>query len=471
MNLIKNFTYLLFSDSVSKIANFAVMAYLARILLPDGVGLINWIQSIVMLVALIPNFGLNEYGILSISSNRSIKNIEDTVGRILGFRIVIGVATYLGLIVCVLTIPQLKEFSVFFIIGGLLLFATIFSFDWFYTSIENQYLIGFVRIFSKLFYLVSTFLFVHSKDDILFALILLVLNELIFSVALLFLYYSRLKFSIKIVFRNFHSLFLPALPMALYTSSSLIIYSADIVVLGMLISMHDLGLYSSAVKIIALFIALKYLVGQIIYPKIVNQFSNSPQNLNLLLNLINKYSILGSLVLTICLAASAQTLTLLILGKAYAESAPVFILMIPALFCEFCWIAFPYLVISSNKTAYSIMIVSTGIIKIVTIPLAYYLGGLLGCAVAYSLMNIILFSCCIFYIHFKVVRLDIFQVLCYPLLISSSLILLFIIPPYENGLLVLAIGATLLVFYMLSSDIKRFKWDTLKKDLAFINAS
>lgn len=471
MNFAKNLFYLLLSDAFGKLSNFIAIAYLSRVLLPEGVGIFNWIFSIVAVLVLLPGFGLNEYGILAIAGDRSKKNIEDVVGRILGFRFIFGSITYVGLLIFLFASSFSIEYTEFFAIAGLLVFSTIFSFDWFFTSVENQFYIGMARVFSRLSYLFLTVFFVHSKTELILSIWFYVFGELLFSAILMWIYKYRLKFDLKVQFRNFQSLLKSAFPLAVYTSSSLLIYSADVAIIGSITTMYETGLYSSSIRIISLFISLKYLFGQMFYPKIVTSFSQSDTKVSDLIKLITKYSIPSSIVLSAILILFSNTITTLTLGQKFVESTPIFILMIPAVFCEFCWIAFPYLVITKNRVMYSSLIITVSVIKLMLVTLVYKFSGLFGCAVSYSIMNVLLFILCILYVHRKIFAVNFIEWILIPLGILAALIALYFMNSFLGPVIAISSGMVLLGFYLYSISKQLFSYEILKRDYLSINSA
>ena len=99
MKFLKNLAALLLSDAVSKLVSFAVVAYLARVLGPGGLGAFAWAQSAALLLTTITNFGFNEYGILKIAPDRRREHIASIVGRIVGFRSVLATVTVVMFVV------------------------------------------------------------------------------------------------------------------------------------------------------------------------------------------------------------------------------------------------------------------------------------------------------------------------------------------------------------------------------------
>lgn len=463
MRFLRNLASLVLSDAVSKIVHFVAFAYLARVLGAEGLGVVNWVQSVVLSFALIPNFGLNEYGILKVAPDRSPESIRSVLHDIVGFRLVAGFATIIILAVTTFAFPGLYEFRVLLLTGGGFLVATIFAVDWLYIAMERQLIVGTFRIVSRLLYLGGVFAFVRAPDDVMAALIAAISGEFFFSCTLMM--YSRHEYSWNFSWPDGLRLkrtLREAWPLALYIGSSAVMYSVDLMILGTFLPMRDAGLYSGVFRIFSFFIGAKYLIGQMIYPKVVRQIKEhevQQKTLGRFVDVLNRYALLLALVTAFPLVLFSREVTLLILGAEFSDASILLLLFSFALFAEIGWLQFPYIVVSHNKNFYGRLMLIMTLLKVAALMVVVPIGGLIGAALVHVAVTGLFFFSCVYYTQSRILphwstKQSLWPL---PILVASGLLIWF--EPFGK-VLAGAVGVaavSYLCFYSLRGGINTFK--------------
>ena len=473
MRIVKNLLSLLVSDAVSKLVQFVALAYLARTLGTEGLGALNWVQSVVLMFAIVPNFGLNEYGILKVSPDRSPGNIAQVANDVMSFRLVAGVFAALMLAGTTALVPSFRDHQGLLLAGCALLVLSVLTFDWLYTALERQAVVGIVRSAARLLYLVAVFVFVQRADDIMAAMIVYVAGEGLFLAGVFV--HARWSTPWRSSFSGFHrlrSVVAGAWPMALYIANSSVLYYVDLMILGVLLPMSEAGLYAGMIRIVSLFISVKFLVGQLLYPKIARRAAQTGGRSELegLIAVIDRYGLLAGMALVGSLALFSKEIVLAVLGAEFVSGSWVLTILSIALFSEFGWIAYPYLLVSTNSRVYTGIMVAVGLAKVCALVLLLPVFGLVGCAVVYGASNVLVFVASMAYVRSRTVALSVTRIIVVPLAtIIGSMVLGLVL---EEPLTRLALWAVMMsVVALVGRGLGvRYSRSRFKEDLAVINA-
>ncbi|MDQ1265912.1 MAG: hypothetical protein QG635_1064, partial [Bacteroidota bacterium] len=105
--VLKNMFSLSVAEAANKGITFITVAYLARVINPDGFGIIGYAQALTAYFILFVNLGFDTYGMREISRNPS--NFGKLVNSILSLRFSLASISYLLLIIVVLILNKPSE--------------------------------------------------------------------------------------------------------------------------------------------------------------------------------------------------------------------------------------------------------------------------------------------------------------------------------------------------------------------------
>ena len=425
MKFIRNLTALLVSDVFSKAIQFVVLGYLARTLGTEGLGTFVWVQSVLLIFGLFPNFGLNEYGILRVAPDRSQENISRIVSDILNFRMfaaALGVGT---LIVLIYTEPHFTEYQALLLAGSSVLVIAVVGSDWLFTALEKQALIGLYRFVARAVYLGAVLAFVRSSDDVMPAVVVYVAGEAVFSLGLFIHARRATQWSwVSVGLGRLKLILQSAWPFAVLMANGSVLYYIDLFLIGILLPMQEAGIYGGALRIVAPFISIKYLFGQLIYPKLARWTANPEdvRGLNVLTETINRYGTLMGLALVSVLILFSRELVVLVLGPAFASAWWAFSLLSLALFAEFCWIAFPYLTVCINTKLYTGIVLVTTVGKVLALLLIVPIFGVTGGAIVYSASTLMIFILSVIYVRRHSIAVPVVKLMVGPSVLAALML-------------------------------------------------
>ena len=152
--MLKNFIANLIKILVNLIFPLITFPYISRILLPEGIGRVTYVQSINNYFLLFINLGIPLYGIREIAKVRNNKLEKSKVFSEIFFLNII--TTILGVVVyiCFYNLNIIKNDKEIFLIFSLVLLFNFLSVDWFFQGIEDYKYITIRTVIIKIMYLI-----------------------------------------------------------------------------------------------------------------------------------------------------------------------------------------------------------------------------------------------------------------------------------------------------------------------------
>lgn len=169
MNSLKSNVILNFINTVTGII-FPVITfpYASRILMPEGIGIINFQTSIINYIVILTSLGIPMYAVREVAKYR-----DDTYTRnritveILLLSVILCVCGYIVVGLLASYIPQIHDNVQLFYVLSLTILFTGIGVQWFYQGIEDFKFITIRAVIVRILAAVCLFLFVKNSDDII----------------------------------------------------------------------------------------------------------------------------------------------------------------------------------------------------------------------------------------------------------------------------------------------------------------
>ncbi len=147
--------------------------YVSRVLLPEGVGAVVFVQSVTSYFLTLVPLGVTTYGVRVIAQNYG--DLQKRSTRFWELMTINGISTvFFGAVyyAYVLLSPQLADNRALFLIAGVQILANAINIDWFYRGMEEYAYITLRSFIVKICSLVALVLFVREKADVAVYLII-----------------------------------------------------------------------------------------------------------------------------------------------------------------------------------------------------------------------------------------------------------------------------------------------------------
>ena len=262
----KNYIYNVAYQILVVLAPLVTAPYLSRVIQPDGIGKISFIESVVSHFSLIAVMGISSYG------QREISYVQDDLEKrsevfwntkLLGF-----CTSGITILVYMLFTLFQKENSLLYLILTLNLLAVFFDITWFFQGMEDFAKTVTRNLIIKILQILFIFVFIKEKKDMILYVFGLGLFTLLGNLSLwtyLPRYIKRVPVSRLRPFKEFKtvlSLFIPSVATQIYLV-------LDKTMLGMITgSEYENGYYEQAMKISKMLLAFVISLSTVMVPRI-----------------------------------------------------------------------------------------------------------------------------------------------------------------------------------------------------------
>lgn len=298
-----------------------VFPYVSRVLGPEGLGKVEFANSVVAYFVLFTSLGIPTYGIREIARTRDNKENYSTIvyelSSILTVTCIIGYVLYFGLIYF---IPNFRSELYLFLVVAPSIFFTDFSYDWFFQGIENQSYITKRYIFVKIIQVTLIVLLVkESSQYVLYGGILIGINgcATIFNIIHLRKYLARIRvksLNYKRHLKPIFAIFASAIAVSIYTN-------VDVTMVGLIVGDEAVGLYVTPNRIVRILIQCITVLGTVMIPRLENFLANNKQDeYYALLNKSLGYTLIFCVPIFFGVQIVAKDLILLFAGSKFESS-------------------------------------------------------------------------------------------------------------------------------------------------------
>ncbi len=242
--------------------------YISRVLLPEGVGRVNFATAVAYYFTMFAMLGAPTYGVRACARIRDDREkLSCVVQEILIINLIAGILVYGAFFCSVQMIPRLRQDSVLFYIMGTAIFLNLVGVEWLYKGLEEYSYITIRSVLFKLASIVLMLLFVRTQNDyVIYGTISLLANS---GYNLLNLWNLKKYVSLyPIRHCNITRHLKPILLFFLMSVATTIYTNLDTVMLGFMKTDTDVGYYSAAVKVKNILVSLVTALGTVLLPRV-----------------------------------------------------------------------------------------------------------------------------------------------------------------------------------------------------------
>ena len=312
LNLINTGTQMLFP--------LITFPYACRVIEPEGIGQVNFFSSIIGYISLFTCLGIPMYAVREIARDRNdVVKMNRTAIEILLLHALLSLAGYLIVAVLCLTVPQIKVDIPLFLILSLTIFFTAIGCEWFYQGIEDFKYITIRGLIVKVVSVALLFLFVKTKDDLIYYgayTVVGILGGNIFNFFRLrkYIHKENLIFSKLNISRHIK----PVLQVFSFNVVTSVYLQLNPVLLGFFKGALAVGYFTAATKIMSVVMKLSSCLGVVMMPRTSNLIAEHKEDeFNKLIQKSYDFTIAISLPLTCGLLVAAPYIIKVLCGQEF----------------------------------------------------------------------------------------------------------------------------------------------------------
>ena len=297
--------------------------YICRVIEADGIGLVNFYQSIIKYISLFTCLGIPMYAIREIARDRDdVIKMNRTAVELLLLHTFLSLLGYVVVAILCMVVPQIKADIPLFLILSLTIFFTAIGCEWFYQGIEDFKYITIRGLIIKTIALILLFVFVRTKDDILYFgcyMVFGVLGGNIFNFFRLrkYIHKENILFSELHIKRHIK----PVLKVFSFSVVTSIYLQLNTVLLGFLKDATVVGYFTAATKVMGMLLSMSACLGSVMMPRASHLIAEKKNKE--FAHLIQKsydFTLAIALPVTLFLIFCAPTLIIIFCGKDFVQA-------------------------------------------------------------------------------------------------------------------------------------------------------
>ena len=297
--------------------------YACRVIEPEGIGQVNFFSSIIGYISLFTCLGIPMYAVREIARDRNdMVKMNRTAIEVLLLHALLSLAGYLIVVVLCLTVPQIKVDIPLFLILSLTIFFTAIGCEWFYQGIEDFKYITIRGLIVKVVSVLLLFIFVKTKDDLIYYgayTVVGILGGNVFNFFRLrkYIHKENIIFSKLNISRHIK----PVLQVFSFNVVTSVYLQLNPVLLGFIKGALAVGYFTAATKIMYVVMKLSSCLGVVMMPRTSNLIAEHKEDeFNKLIQKSYDFTIAISLPLTCGLLVTAPYIIKVLCGQEFISA-------------------------------------------------------------------------------------------------------------------------------------------------------
>ena len=314
----KNFIYNTLLNISRIIFPLITAPYVSRVLEPDGVGIYHFAATYAGYFALVALLGVPTYGVREVAKLRNKKEeLSQLVSQLFSIVVIATLVVSFTYIISILLITKLRADLLLFILSGFCIYLSPFQTTWFYQGIEEFDFITIRTLVIKTLSVISLFVFVTEKNDLIIYVIISVLGTVLADI---WNYWEMRDKGInpKLTTKGLNPHISPIF--VLFASSVAVsIYTVlDTIMLGFLSDYTEVGYYSNAMMMSKTFLTIVTSLSVVSIPRFTYYINEGDvDNANTLANRSFSFAGLLAFPLSVGLICLAPILVPWFFGPQY----------------------------------------------------------------------------------------------------------------------------------------------------------
>jgi len=323
-----NFIFLAVGEFVAKLITFATFSYLARTLLADGYGNIEFSLAVMVFFTLPADLGLGAYGAREIAKNRSCA--AQLFRDITGMRLLLALCSFAALLVFIAVIHKTTEQKLLLTIYGVSLLAGPFLLQWFFQAHDLMHWVALASIVRQAVFAATVFLLVRAETPLAYVGSAECVSVTAVAIFSLVVTRGRMAFPLAAPQLRFTALkrhLWQAMPIGLTELAWAFMFYFATVVLGLLFADESLGWFGASHRILMALHTFVWLYFFNLLPSLSRCVSAPAEKLRELINRSMRVAGWTSVLGAFSLSILAREILTLVYGPAFAGASRCFAIL------------------------------------------------------------------------------------------------------------------------------------------------
>lgn len=302
-----------------------VFPYVSRVLLPEGIGRVNYAQAVVSYFVLFSSLGIPLYGLRAIAKSK-MEERGRVFSEIFSLNTLFALIAYIVLFISIYSGFITNEVPLI-VLNSSLIFFTLLEAEWYFQGTENYQFITLRNSIVKLVSLGAIFIFVQEVTDYWTYAIILVLglggNAFfnLFKIVKDFGWGLLKSFRLSLLKISLHKHFQSILTSSALALAGSIYLNLDTVMIGYFSSQEEVGYYTAAMRIVRVIVSIVLALNTVLLPRAsLYAETNDKEGTRLLLSMNLRFIVGLSVPAIIIFFFYSEPIMLLFAGESFSSS-------------------------------------------------------------------------------------------------------------------------------------------------------
>jgi O-antigen/teichoic acid export membrane protein len=374
--LSKNIVSLFSADMARRLLGFISVLFLARILGKEGFGAVNLGFAVLSYAMVLSAAGFPTLGAKKIAQGES----TGLIGQVIGSRLIATLLVLAVIIFAVLLTVHNATTAGLIVLLSCAVLPQIFFLDWFFQGKETMGIVSAARVVQAAVYLAVVILLIRTTGDILWVAVGSIAGESAAAV-LLFKRFRKKYSNVRIRIVPSIKLLKQSLPLSMGVIMSTLVVSCPQIVIGILNTTSDVGIYSAASKLVYFLLMGDRILVLLLLPASARKYTDSPKAFSQMLSDAIRWILLLGLPIAVGGMLVAGDLIKLVFGIEYGASAVVLKVLIWYFFLTMLHTTYiAGLIGAGGEKSYGKIMLATAIAYLLCVSTGAYWFGPIGAA-------------------------------------------------------------------------------------------
>lgn len=263
--IFRNFAALTLAQGFTMITGLVTVIVLARALGPEAYGVLGFGAAVLSYFGLATNFGMDAHGVREISRDET--KTGAVVGIVLTSRTCLAIVFFALLYLIATNVEMPVRTRSVLIIQGAGLFFVALNLEFAYQGLQRMTTMAVRQMTAGAFVVAATLLLISNEDDLYIAAAIPIAANLLTAGALL-IHFKTTGFRIKIAnqLSRYVEFLRRAAPVAIMGTLNTIYVNLDIIILGVMRSEQEVGLYAAASRVFIMMLVISSVLHNAFLP-------------------------------------------------------------------------------------------------------------------------------------------------------------------------------------------------------------
>lgn len=300
-----------------------VFPYVARVIYPEGVGEVTFVESICRYAILFAGLGIPIYGVREVAKCKKDESKLNTLfSELVVIHFAVTAVILIFYFVSIFAFSKLYQNIEFYYLGVLMILSNVFVIEWYFQGIGQFKFITVRNLIIRSLLTLGVFFLVKDREDAILYFGLTVLTSILNGVVNFIYAQKTIKFDFNIKWINLKRHFTPLF--FIFSSIAFIsIYTLlDTIMLGFLADEKAVGIYTTGLKVSRVPMTFIGALGVVLIPKLSEHFhDNDMVEFNRLIDKSINFVVIFSVPVIFFLIGSSSVIIELFAGPNFFEAS------------------------------------------------------------------------------------------------------------------------------------------------------